>query len=140
NAALTVPPKQPADTNRETAATQNDSAILQPKTAGGSTQVNQTASQSMDVASAVKSLVSPTTAVSSTASGPKQDTSVALAVEQLAPKSEKTEASVKPNEATPSLIELRLAPEKSEMRVGEKRQVSVEVKSDAPLGLAVVTM
>jgi len=94
----------------------------------------------MDVASAVKSLLSPTTAVSSTASGPKQDTTVTPAVEQLAPKSEKTDANVKPNEAAASVIELRLAPEKSEIRVGEKRQVSVEVKSDAPLGLAVVTM
>lgn len=36
--------------------------------------------------------------------------------------------------------ELRLIPERNEMRVGEKRRLALVLKTDAPLGLAVVTL
>jgi general secretion pathway protein D len=39
-----------------------------------------------------------------------------------------------------SAAELRLIPERSEMRVGEKRRLAMVLKTDAPLGLAVVTL
>lgn len=39
-----------------------------------------------------------------------------------------------------SAAELRLIPERSEMRVGEHRRLALVLKTDAPLGLAVVTL
>lgn len=39
-----------------------------------------------------------------------------------------------------SAAELRLIPERNEMRVGEKRRLALVLKTDAPLGLAVVTL
>ena len=60
---------------------------------------------------------------------------MALFVEQLSPKSE---GLVKTNDA--SVTELRLVSEKGELRVGEKQQLTVQFKSDAPLGMAVLTM
>ncbi len=39
-----------------------------------------------------------------------------------------------------SAAELRLIPERNEMRVGEKRRLAMVLKTDAPLGLAVVTL
>lgn len=48
------------------------------------------------------------------------------------------EAVVKP--APSSAAELRLVPELQEMRVGEKRRLALVLKTDAPLGLAVLTL
>ena len=39
-----------------------------------------------------------------------------------------------------SAAELRLVPEQQEMRVGEKRRLALVLKTDAPLGLAVLTL
>ncbi len=39
-----------------------------------------------------------------------------------------------------SAAELRLIPERNEMRIGEKRRLALVLKTDAPLGLAVVTL
>jgi hypothetical protein len=38
------------------------------------------------------------------------------------------------------LIELSLTADQPEIKVGEKRQIALQVKSDAPLGLAVITL
>ena len=38
------------------------------------------------------------------------------------------------------MIELSLSPEKSEMQLGEKRQIAVHVSSEAPLALAVIAL
>src|SRR6185295_5729147 len=40
----------------------------------------------------------------------------------------------------PNVIELRVNPARSEMSVGEKRQLSIELSSEARLGLAVVML
>ena len=92
----------------------------------------------MDVAGAVKSLVSPTTGVTKTAASAKQDISVNPVVEELAPKSPET--SVKPNDLAAGLIALSLSPEQSEMKPGEKRQLALGVRTGAPLGMAVLTL
>lgn len=42
--------------------------------------------------------------------------------------------------ASKSACELRLVPEQQEMRVGEKRRLALVLKTDAPLGLAVITL
>ena len=91
--------------------------------------------KTLDVASAIKNIVSPGTGVSASSASAKTDAPTALVVEQLSPKSE---ALVKTNDA--SVTELRLVSEKGELRVGEKQQLTVQFKSDAPLGLAVLTM
>jgi len=65
---------------------------------------------------------------------------VAPAVEQLAPKSEKKEAGAEAGLPAAGVIELSLSPEKSEMQLGEKRQIAVHVNSEAPLGLAVIAL
>jgi LysM repeat protein len=108
----------------------------QPKSASIAPQTDPAAAKSLDVATAIKNVVTPTTNVSTTANT-KQDATVTAPVEDLAPKSE---APSPTNAPLPSVIELRLAPEKTEMTVGEKRQFAVELKSEAPLGLAVLMM
>ena len=43
-------------------------------------------------------------------------------------------------EPTPGLIELSFASDQGELKIGDKRQLALQVKSDAPLGLAVITL
>jgi general secretion pathway protein D len=135
--ALTAPAK-PADTNREVAGPLADSAMPQPKAAAFTSQPGPPAAKTMDVASALKSVLSPTTSVSGTAANAKEDSTVTPVVEQLAPKS--PDAGAKANDPADGLIELSLSPEQSEMRAGEKRQLALAVRTGAPLGLAVVTL
>lgn len=123
-------------TPKVTAVSQNDSAAPAPKAAALTASGEQ--SKTLDVASAIKNIVSPGTGVSASSSSAKPDAATALVVEQLSPKSEKSDA-LKSNGAA-SVTELRLVSEKGELRVGEKQQLAVQVKSDAPLGLAVLTM
>jgi general secretion pathway protein D len=134
-----TPAKQPPEMNREVATTSTDSAMPQPKAAAPSTETGTNTPRTMDVASAIKSVVAPTTNVASTAESAKQSVALTPAVEQLAPKSEKTNAAAQPG-ARVSVIEMSLAPATNELRRGEKRQLALVVKSDAPLGLAVVTL
>lgn len=139
-AVSTAPAKQTADANREVANTSTDAAMPQPKTAATSNGTETPAPRTLDVASAIKSVVTPTTNVSSTTASSKQDVALTPAVEQLAPKSETTDASARTSAPTVSIIELGLTPSTNELRVGEKRQLAVEVKSEAPLGLTVLTL
>jgi len=98
----------------------------------------------MDVASAIKSVLSPATSVSGTAAGAKEDAAVTPAIEQLSPKRENPKSEettgAKANDLSAGLVELSLTPDHSEMKVGEKRQLSVQVSTAAPLGLAVLTL
>ncbi len=133
-AALTAPAKQ------DEVAGPTDPAMPQPKALTTTSQSEAAVPQKMDVAGALKSIVSPTTAVTGTAASTKQDVTVSPAIEQLAPKSDKTDTSAKANESASGIVELSLSPEQSEMRVGEKRQLALAVRTGAPLGLAVVTL
>jgi general secretion pathway protein D len=81
--------------------------------------------------------VSPTTGVSRTSAGNKQDATLSPVVEDLAPKSEKTETTAR---LTDSVVELNLAAGQGDMRVGEKRQLALSIKTGAPVGLAVLTL
>ena len=112
----------------------------QPKAPAVTSQSEPPVSPKMDVAGAVKSIVSPTTGVSGTAASAKQDANVSPVVEELAPKSEKTETSARSNEFAAGLVELSLSAEQSDMRVGEKRQLALAVRTGAPLGLAIITL
>jgi general secretion pathway protein D len=133
-AALTAPPKQ------NEVAGPTDPAMPQPKAPTTTSQGEAATPQKMDVAGALKSIVSPTTAITGTAAPAKQDATVSPVVEQLAPKSDKTNTSARSNELASGLVELSLSPEQSEMRAGEKRQLALAVRTGAPLGLAVVTL
>ncbi len=113
------------------AASQTDAATPAPKTVALTTPGEQP--KPLDVATAVKSLVSPGTGVTASSLSAKTDATPSLVVEQLSPKSEK-------HDTATNVTELRLVSEKGELRVGEKQQLTVQVKSDAPLGLAVLTM
>jgi len=138
DAALTGAAKPSEATNRK--AEETNSSIPQPKVAA-STQTEATApTKSLDVATALKSVVSPTTDVSGTSANAKSDVVVAPAFEQLAANSAKTEAGAKAGQPAAGVIELSLSPEKSEMQLGEKRQIAVHVNSEAPLGLAVIAL
>ena len=130
SAALVIPEK------KDGGSASTDAAMPQPKALAA----NSPATQKMDVASALKSIVSPTTGVSGTSAGTKQDANVTPAVEELAPKSEKTDTSARSNELAAGVVELGLSPDQSEMRVGEKRQIALGVRTGAPLGLAVLTL
>src|SRR2546425_3435251 len=136
NAVLTASTKPTEETNKVTAT---NSAAPQPKETAA-TQIQQTTPKSMDVATAIKSVVSQGTEVSGTSASAKSDVVVAPAVEQLAPKSEKKEAGAEAGVPAAGVIELSLSPEKSEMQLGEKRQIAVHVNSEAPLGLAVIAL
>jgi len=147
NAAMTAPatvPAKPADANREVTGPAAESGMPQPKTAAVTSQAEPPGSKTMDVASALKSVLSPTTSVSATAFSAKGDTAVTPVNEQLSPKSEKPRseetASAKANDLSAGLVELSLAPDQSEMKVGEKRQLAVQVRTGAALGLAVLTL
>ncbi len=130
SAALVIPEK------KDGVSASTDAAMPQPKALAA----NSPATQKMDVASALKSIVSPTTSVSGTSAGTKQDANVTPVVEGLAPKSEKTDTSARSNELAAGVVELGLSPDQSEMRVGEKRQIALGVRTGAPLGLAVLTL
>lgn len=129
-AALTAPAKQDGGPS--------DSAMPQPKAQAFTSQGEQTTAPKMDVAGAVKSIVSHTTGVTGTAANAKQDVTVSPVVEELAPK--KPDTSVKPNDLAASVVELNLSPEQGEMKVGEKRQIALAVRTGVPLGMAVLTL
>jgi hypothetical protein len=132
-AALTAPAKQDA-----VAGGPAESAMPQPKAQAFTSQGEPPAAPKMDVAGAVKSIVSPTTGVTGTAASVKQDVVVSPIVEELAPKSPATSTSA--NDLAAGVVELSLSPEQGEMRVGEKRQLALAVRTGAPLGLAVLTL
>jgi hypothetical protein len=95
--------------------------------------------QSADVASALKNLVSSPANVSVTSLTGKESATVAPVID-VAPKPDSGSASVKPLEPEASIIEVSLSPDKSELKVGDKQQLQLQVKSDAPLGMAIATL
>jgi general secretion pathway protein D len=117
-----------------------DSAMPQPKAASLTAQGNSGAANKLDVATAIKNVVTPSTSVTKTSDDVKQDKTVSAPVEDLAPKSEATANAGTSKEPLPTIIELRTNPAKTEMAVGEKRQLAVELNSDAPLGLTVISL
>jgi hypothetical protein len=131
-----------ASTNDTSSAknAQADSTVPQPKAASVSPPAESNSAKSIDVATAIKNVVNPNTDVSTTAANAKENVNVTTPAEDLAPKSAVSEPPVKPIEPLPTVIELRLSPDKNEMTVGEKRQLTVELNSEAPLGLVVVML
>ena len=129
----------PATTTSSANTTQTDAAALQPKAASFAPSDANNA-KPMDVATAIKNVVNSDAHVSTTSASAKETPNVTPPVEDLAPKSAATDTSTKPVEKSPAVIELRLNPDKNEMTVGEKRQLTVDLNSEASLGLAVVML
>lgn len=138
--ALQTPSMTPAtEANRVTASIQTDASMPQPKSAALTTSENPPVLQTADVSTALKSLVSSPANVSTTGLSAKQDT-VLTPVTDVALKSESNSTAANSAGPTTSLIEVGLTPEKSELKVGDKQQLQVRVKSDAPLGVALVML
>src|SRR5215813_3752815 len=128
-----------AESTRINVALQSD-AVPQPKTAAITTAQPASAEQKTDVAAAVKSLVSSPTDVSTAGLSAKQNVTVNVPAEAPPPKTDSTVPEPKSITPIPNLIELGLATPESELKAGEKRQLALQVKSDAPLGVAVITL
>jgi general secretion pathway protein D len=116
-----------------------ETLVPQPKSAAITTTQNPPVMQSADVASALKNLVSSPANVSVTSLTGKESATVAPVID-VAPKPDSGSASVKPLEPEASIIEVSLSPDKSELKVGDKQQLQLQVKSDAPLGMAIATL
>ncbi len=138
--ATNIASNSSATPQSSTKGTQTDAAALQPKVASFASSSDANNVKPIDVATAIKNVVNSDASVSTTSGNAKETPSVTTPVEDLAPKSAATDTSAKPADKTPAVIELRLNPDKNEMTVGEKRQFSVELNSEAPLGLAVVML
>ncbi len=92
-----------------------------------------------DLPAALKSLSSKTTAVSSPGTTASQNPSLVPMAQNLA-SANQTEEKKTDTEAATDIVELNPALGNEEMRVGEKRSLSIELKSDAPLGMAVIML
>ncbi len=123
--------------NRVMPAVTADASMPQPKSATLAAAENAPMKQTADVATALKNLVSAPTNVSATSLTAKQDTAIGPVVD-VAPK---PDVSVdRSSDLAPAVMEVSLTPDKSELKVGDKQQLQVRVKSDAPLGMAVLTL
>jgi general secretion pathway protein D len=116
-----------------------ETLVPQPKSAAITTMQNPPVMQSADVASALKNLVSAPANVSTTSLTGRETATVAPAID-VAPKPDSSSTSVKPLEPAASIIEVSLSPDTSELKVGDKQQLQLQMKSDAPLGMAVATL
>jgi general secretion pathway protein D len=114
-----------------------DSAIPQPKPAAFTSQDVASAKPNTDVATALQNFVTSPTNVATTNLSARQGDAVPTTPE-LAPKSAVTSAVTR--DSAPGLIELSMNSGTADLKVGEKRQLAVQVKSEAPLGLALVTL
>jgi len=128
-----------AANNTTNSPTSNDSALPQPKAASFAPQTPATDTNKLDVATAIKNVVTPTTDVAATSNTAKTDANVTAPVEDLAPKPAVTDATAK-SAPLPAVIELSFAPDNTELTVGEKRQLTLALNSPAPLGVAVVML
>lgn len=141
--AVSMPPQtanvQPVAPTRTEVALQTD-GVPQPKPAALTTTQSPVTEQKTDVATALKNLVSSPTDVSTTALTAKQGVIPATQSQALATRTDATVPGPKSVAPMPNLIELGLTSDQNELKVGEKRQLALQVKSEAPLGLAVITL
>lgn len=129
------PVLKPADTRTDVAM--QTEGVPQPKSAALTSGPTAT-DQKTDVATALKSVVSSPTDVATASLSAKQNT--AGPAELPAAKTDASLPQPKSIEAVPNLIQLSLSADQPELKVGDKRQVAIQLNSDAPLGLAVITL
>ena len=145
NAAKTEPASptttQAPANNAANSTALNDSAMPQPRSVGSALapQPAATDTNKLDVATAIKNVVTPTTEVTPTSASAKTEANVTAPVEDLAPKPAVTDVTAK-SAPLPTVIELGFPAEKAELTVGGKQQLSLQLNSPAPLGVAVVML
>src|SRR6185436_7225417 len=131
-------------TSTQNAAAKNnagaDNTVPPPKAASFAPQTGSNSNSKMDVATAIKNVVTPSTTLTNTADTAKPQPNVTAPMEDLAPKSAAVDTTAITSAPLPKVIELRLNPAKSELTMGEKRQFAIELNSEASLGLAVVML
>jgi len=115
-----------------------ETLVPQPKSAALTTTENPAVRQTADVATALKNLVSQPANVATT-SGSATETAKMAPVIDVAPKPVSSSTTVKPAEPAAAIIEVSLSPEIAELKVGDKQQLQLRVKSDAPLGMAIAS-
>jgi len=128
-----------SDSNRAAPALQADVAMPQPKSVAMTANENPPVMQTADVASALRNLVSSPTSVSATSFTASKDAPLTPIVD-VAPKADASAQTVKPSDPSPSMLEVSLSPDKSELKVGDKQKLEVRVSSDAPLGTAIMML
>jgi len=131
-------------TSTQNAAAKNnagaDNTVPPPKAASFAPQTGSNSNSKMDVATAIKNVVTPSTTLTNTADTAKPQPNVTAPMEDLAPKSAAVDTAAITSAPLPKVIELRLNPAKSELTMGEKRRFAIELNSEANLGLAVVML
>jgi general secretion pathway protein D len=126
-----------AVTSGEVAASSGTDASMPAPKSAVQTVTEPQAPKTIDVATAIKNIVSPAAGTSPVAET-RQNASVQNTVESLSPK---TDASAQPSqEAVKGLTEIKLAPSSREMKVGAKQLIAIDFKSDAPIAMAVLTL
>ena len=116
-----------------------DVAAITPEPINASVEAPSYVQRPADLPSALKSLTSQTTAVSSPGTTASQNPPLVPMAQNLA-SANQTEEKGADTETATGIVEVNLALGKEEMRVGEKRSLSIELKTDAPLGLAVIML
>jgi hypothetical protein len=58
----------------------------------------------------------------------------------VAPKADLSAIAAKSSEPAASMIEVSLSPDRAELKTGDKQQLQIRVKSDAPLGTAIMML
>ncbi len=116
--------------------------------------------QSVDVSTAVQSVIAPAAGLSTTVAGARQNGTVVPTAESLAPKSPpvgeiavaaaasqssttsnpQSEIRIPQSGVAAGIVNLSLAPETVKLRAGEKRSLAVDLQSDAPLKQAVLAL
>ncbi|HSV32611.1 MAG TPA: cohesin domain-containing protein, partial [Pyrinomonadaceae bacterium] len=137
NLGSALAPPRPESTKTEVAVTASpDSSAPAPKS---STEpaADAPAPKTIDVATAIKSIVSPATDTKAVADT-RQTANVQPLAEQLAPKSESAAVTAVPR--TSAAVQLGFVPGNGELKIGEKRTFAVQFKSDTPCRPAVLTL
>jgi hypothetical protein len=135
--ATQVAAAKSAEPNRATAPA--DNAVPEPKSTAIATNQDPPVLPAVDVASALQNLVSSPTNVTATSLNDKQNATLTPVVD-VAPKSDATAPKIQPVEPAGSIMEVSLSPETRDLKIGDKQQLQVRVKSDAPLGMAMVAL
>jgi len=93
-----------------------------------------------EIPSALKTLNGQTASLLSQATGAPQTPALTPMAQNLAPASDAVANPGADTEAAKRIVELTLTPESQEIQTGAKQAMSVGLKSDAPLGLAVIAL
>jgi len=121
-------------------AGKKDAAALMPAPIDTSIAIPSYVQRPTDLPAALKTLTNQTPAASSPGTNATQNPQLVPIAQNLVPTGETAAKADADTEAATSIVTLGLGPEKQEMRVGEKRSLAVELKSETPLGLAVITL